>query len=179
MDEKIKNGNGKAEKYIAYSPEKKKYEVSFNPKKGVRVNRQQMDIELTQSDDGFYFLKYKNRRYFAEIIERNQNKLTVMINGVTYDFSIETPISFKRKKYLEKHEEKSATEPIVAPMPGKIVEVLAEENTDVKSGDPIFILEAMKMQNEILSHVSGKISSIKVNANDSVVKGDVLVEIES
>lgn len=166
-------------KYIACGEGKKKFEITFNQSKGIKINRQQSDIEIIESEDGFFYLKWKNKKYFAEIIEKNQNQFTIMINGVSYDFSVETPISFKRKKYLEKHQEKDNTEPVTAPMPGKIIEVLAEENAEVKSGDPVFILEAMKMQNEILAHVSGKVSKINVKENDSVVKGDVLVEIEN
>lgn len=63
-------------------------------------------------------------------------------------------------------------------MPGKIIEVLVDENTLVKEGDSIAILEAMKMQNEIISHVSGKIKSIHVKAEETVNKDDVIVEIE-
>ncbi len=168
-----------AVKYIACGEGKKKYDITFSQNKGIKINRQVSDIEIIESEDGFFYLKWKNRKYYAEIIEKNQNKFIIMINGVSYHFSIETPISFKRKKYLEKHQEKDASEPITAPMPGKIVEVLAEENTEVKTGDAVFILEAMKMQNEILAHVSGKVSKINVKENDSVVKGDVLVEIEN
>ena len=44
-------------------------------------------------------------------------------------------------------------------------------------GEPIIILEAMKMQNEIASHANGVVSSITVSKNDSVMKDDVLIEI--
>jgi biotin carboxyl carrier protein len=63
-------------------------------------------------------------------------------------------------------------------MPGKIVELLVEVNTRVKEGEPILILEAMKMQNEIISTVSGKIQKIQVKPGDSVSKDEVLLEIE-
>jgi biotin carboxyl carrier protein len=63
-------------------------------------------------------------------------------------------------------------------MPGKIVDLLVEENAEIKEGDPILILEAMKMQNEISSHVTGKIKKILVKQNDSVAKDEVLLEIE-
>ncbi|MFW5781313.1 MAG: biotin/lipoyl-containing protein [Bacteroidota bacterium] len=66
----------------------------------------------------------------------------------------------------------------MAPMPGKIVDILVEENTEVKEGDSIVILEAMKMQNEIICHTAGKVSSINIKAEDTVMKDDVLLEIE-
>jgi pyruvate carboxylase subunit B len=63
-------------------------------------------------------------------------------------------------------------------MPGKIVELLVEENAKVKEGEAILILEAMKMQNEIIAVVAGKIKKINVKPGDSVAKDEVLMEIE-
>jgi biotin carboxyl carrier protein len=54
---------------------------------------------------------------------------------------------------------------------------MVEEGSEVKEGEPIIILEAMKMQNEISSHVSGIIQSVAVKKNDSVMKDDVLIEL--
>jgi pyruvate carboxylase subunit B len=63
-------------------------------------------------------------------------------------------------------------------MPGKIIDILVEEGSEVKEGEPIIILEAMKMQNEIASHVTGVVKSITVKKNDSVMKDDVMIEIQ-
>ena len=63
-------------------------------------------------------------------------------------------------------------------MPGKVLELLVEENARVKEGESILILEAMKMQNEITTQVAGKIRKINVRAGDSVTKDEVLMEIE-
>ena len=63
-------------------------------------------------------------------------------------------------------------------MPGKILEILVEENTLLKQGEAVIILEAMKMQNEILSHVNGRVKKINFKTNYSVMKDDVMIEIE-
>ncbi|MFC2087124.1 acetyl-CoA carboxylase biotin carboxyl carrier protein subunit [Bacteroidota bacterium] len=165
-------------KYYACFDNNRKYELSFKQNKGAKINGHTADIGIQQEEDGFIYLIWKNKKYYAEIIDKNQNSYVVLINGISYKLSIETPISYKRKKYLEKNAANIKTQSISAPMPGKIIEVLTEENDVIQQGDPLFILEAMKMQNEILSHVSGKITKINVKQNDSVVKGDVLVEIE-
>jgi biotin carboxyl carrier protein len=164
--------------YIAVSEKDKKYKI-INPFcEEILINKKKVDIKIFESEDGFTYLVYKNKKYLAEIIEKNQNKYTVMLNGVSYSFSIESPISYKRKKYLEKQQVKSKIESVMAPMPGKIIDLLVEENTQIKEGEPIVILEAMKMQNEINSHVSGKVKKIHVKQNDSVSKDEVLLEVE-
>ena len=63
-------------------------------------------------------------------------------------------------------------------MPGKIVDILAAENSLVKKGDSLIILEAMKMQNEILAAVSSKVIKINVSVGDVVNKGDLLMCFE-
>ncbi|MBN2610536.1 MAG: biotin/lipoyl-binding protein [Bacteroidales bacterium] len=164
--------------YIAVSPKDKKYKI-LNPfGEEVTVNGKKTDIKIFESEEGFTYIVYKNKKYLVEITDKNQNKYTVMINGVSYSFTVESPISYLRKKYLAKHQTKNKVEMVIAPMPGKIIDLLVEENAEIKVGEPVLILEAMKMQNEISSHVGGKVKKIHVKQNDSVAKDDVLIEIE-
>ncbi len=63
-------------------------------------------------------------------------------------------------------------------MPGKIVKVLAKEGDKVKEGQPILVLEAMKMQNEIKSPQSGTVINISPKDGDSVETGALLFSVE-
>jgi pyruvate carboxylase subunit B len=62
-------------------------------------------------------------------------------------------------------------------MPGKILEVLVNQGDEITRGEPLLILEAMKMQNEINSPVNGIVSSIAVNPGMNVNKDEVLLEL--
>ena len=62
-------------------------------------------------------------------------------------------------------------------MPGKILKVSVQPGSIVKSGDLLLILEAMKMENEILAPVSGTVKEVRVRPGDSVNTGDTLVII--
>lgn len=64
-----------------------------------------------------------------------------------------------------------------APMPGKIVNVKVSVGQSVKKGDVVVILEAMKMENEIVASQDGTIASINVTAGQSVEAGDILVTL--
>ncbi|HEX2396162.1 MAG TPA: acetyl-CoA carboxylase biotin carboxyl carrier protein subunit [Bacteroidales bacterium] len=167
----------KIPEYIAVTPANKKFVIKNPFSEELRINGHKEDIKIFE-DEGFTVIEFNNKRYLAEIIEKNQNKYTVLLNGLSYNFTIESPISYKRRKYLEKFKQTSKTESITAPMPGKIVELLVEENARVTEGEPILILEAMKMQNEIIAVVAGKIKKIFVKPGDSVTKDEVLMEIE-
>lgn len=66
---------------------------------------------------------------------------------------------------------------VCAPMHGLILELLVEKNQKVKKGDVIIILESMKMENEIIAPVDGKIDDIKINIGQNVNINDVMLSI--
>jgi acetyl-CoA/propionyl-CoA carboxylase biotin carboxyl carrier protein len=66
---------------------------------------------------------------------------------------------------------------VVAPMQGTIVKVLVEVGQEVKPGDPVIVLEAMKMENQLQSEKAGTVKTVNVKPGDKVGSGDVLVVI--
>jgi biotin carboxyl carrier protein len=67
---------------------------------------------------------------------------------------------------------------VEAPLPGTMFKVNIKEGDTVKKGDTILVLEAMKMENNILAEINGVVKKLYVSEGDSVLQGDVLVEIE-
>ena len=67
--------------------------------------------------------------------------------------------------------------PVSAPMPGTIMSVNVKAGDKVNEGDILCILEAMKMENEIVAPKAGEITSVNVNQGTSVNSGDILVTI--
>jgi glutaconyl-CoA/methylmalonyl-CoA decarboxylase subunit gamma len=64
---------------------------------------------------------------------------------------------------------------IDSPMPGSIIRILVNPGEEVSRGQKLFVLEAMKMENEIGSPVAGKVSAVKVNAGDTVTEGQLVI----
>ena len=64
---------------------------------------------------------------------------------------------------------------VIAPIPGVIQEVNVKEGQTVKKGDVLFVLEAMKMKNNITAKTAGKVASVNVSKGDSVTHGQVLM----
>ncbi|MDR3589341.1 MAG: biotin/lipoyl-binding protein [Negativicutes bacterium] len=67
--------------------------------------------------------------------------------------------------------------PVKAPMPGKITKILAKAGDKVKKGDVLLLLEAMKMQNEIVAPGEGTVKSLHVSSGQGVKAGEVMVVI--
>jgi pyruvate carboxylase subunit B len=67
---------------------------------------------------------------------------------------------------------------VTSSMPGTIVDIVVSEGDSVKAGDPVLVIEAMKMENEVPAPVSGTITAIHVSKNDRVNPDEALMEIE-
>jgi biotin carboxyl carrier protein len=84
-------------------------------------------------------------------------------------------------KYLDEIRSSStqlSANSLVSPMPGKIFKVLVTEGQTVKAGEPLLIMEAMKMEHTIKAHKEGTVSQLKYKEGDQVTGGVLLVEIE-
>lgn len=66
---------------------------------------------------------------------------------------------------------------VVAIMPGKVTRVLVEEGQAVEEGEPVCVLEAMKMENELRTDRAGMVGSVHVKPGEDVEKGQVLIDI--
>lgn len=71
----------------------------------------------------------------------------------------------------------AGAETVKAPMPGNILEVRVKDGQAVQAGDILFILEAMKMENEIMAPVAGTVSGVAVQKGSAVATGAVLCHI--
>ena len=113
----------------------------------------------------------------------------ITVNGVAYDVAVEelgageasaapvsTPaaVTAPAKKAAPKTSGSAGAVKITAPMPGKIVAVKAQAGASVKKGDAVLVLEAMKMENDIVAPQDGTVASINVTAGQSVESGAVL-----
>lgn len=67
---------------------------------------------------------------------------------------------------------------VKSPMPGRVVKILVEAGTAVKAGDPVVVVEAMKMENEFKAKKAGTVKEIKVKPGDTVEGGAILLTIE-
>jgi biotin carboxyl carrier protein len=165
-------------KLYALSSENRKFGFSLPLKNKIRIGKRDYIVQLRGDEKHGIYILWKNRKYPVEIIRSRQNKYEIMFNDISYTFTVETPFSMKRMKVLSSKKGKAEQELLKAPMPGKIIDVLVREGSAVLRGEPLLILEAMKMQNEIQSPVNGTVKAVHVKANTNVMKDDVLVEIK-
>jgi glutaconyl-CoA/methylmalonyl-CoA decarboxylase subunit gamma len=165
-------------KLHALSSENRKFSFSMPLKQTIRIGKRDYEVKLKADEKYGTYILWKNRKYPVEIVSSRQNKYEILFNDISYTFTVETPFSLKRMKVLNSKKGKVEREFVKAPMPGKIIDVLVREGVSVLRGEPLVILEAMKMQNEIMAPVSGTVVKVLAKANTNVLKDDLLVEIK-
>jgi len=166
-------------KLYALSSENKRFCFPQPLKHSIRIRNREYEVKLKTDDKLGTYILWKNRKYPVEVVRSRQNKYEILFNDISYTFTVETPFSMQRMKILNSVKGKADKEFLKAPMPGKIIDVLVREGASVLRGEPLVILEAMKMQNEIQSPVNGKVLKVNARPNTNVMKDDVLVEIQT
>jgi glutaconyl-CoA/methylmalonyl-CoA decarboxylase subunit gamma len=172
------NNKTQIKKLYALSSENRKFSFSMPLKNSIRIGKRNYEVKLKSDEKYGTYILWKNRKFPVEIVQSRQNKYEILFNDISYTFTVETPFSLQRMKVLNSKMGKAEQEFVRAPMPGKIIDVLVREGASVLRGEPVVILEAMKMQNEILSPVNGVIVKVAAKANTNVMKDDLLVEIK-
>ena len=116
-------------------------------------------------------------------------KYRVNVNGVTYEVEVEEMAGAPAAQPVPAVPQGEAPraphvatpvagETILAPMPGNILDVRVSIGQTVKAGDVLMILEAMKMENEIMCPRDGRVASVNVRKGDTVEPDTVLCVIE-
>lgn len=108
-------------------------------------------------------------------VEPGIGALRVHVGAREYSIQIEDPRAWRRRRGGALEAE--GRQEVVAPMPGKLVRVLVKEGDEVEAGQGLFVVEAMKMQNEVRSPKKGKLEKILVKEGQVVNAGEPLAAV--
>ena len=123
-------------------------------------------------------VKVDGKEYKVFVEETEEGKILVHCGNDVYEVEAKKDAASSAIERLQKKTSEGDGSEIKAPLPGIIYEVKVKENQDVKEGQSLFSLMAMKMENDITAPRACKIKEVKVKKDDSVNRGDVLAVIE-
>lgn len=144
------------------------------------VNNNPVNLDICQISENHFHVLNNHRSYRAEIVEviRAEKKCTVKINNNIYHLELKDQYDdLLQRLGLDNLNSIKVTD-LKAPMPGMVLKVLVSAGQDVKKGDNLLILEAMKMENIIKSPGDLTIKSVQVNIADKVEKGQVMISFK-
>jgi biotin carboxyl carrier protein len=142
------------------------------------VNGIPLNWNLVKTSDGYFHILLDNKSYSAEVVKADEptKSLSLKINGRIYVVELKDKFDLLLEKMGMNSGVGGKVNNIKAPMPGLIIDLRVKEGDHVKSGDPLLILEAMKMENIIKASGESTVKSVKVKKGDSVDKNQVLIE---
>ncbi len=162
----------------------------------VNIDDKIFRFELRQSN-GHIYIKRNGFEHKADLIRLGNKRYSLIIEGRSHEIGVEhcpdgytvstgtRSARFNVEDYEIARMKKAAgidddrkPKSVEAPMPGMIVRLDCSPGDYVKKGDPLLVMEAMKMENDIKSPMAGKLKTVKVSSGQSVDKGQVLVEFE-
>lgn len=112
-------------------------------------------------------------RIFNIIIHSNSLSHSVFVNGRL--FRVEKRSALKT---LGEERARQGKRDVKITMPGRVVRIIQKTGDEVREGEPVLVLEAMKMQNEIKAPQSGRLTKVNFDAGDYVEAGSILFTIE-
>lgn len=152
----------------------------------LRQGQRHLELEVQREGEGYTVAIDGRTRHVRRgpgdtlVIDGVEHRIMVSTRGDRL-FSAVGPSSFTfvRERRESEHALDSIVAPeLTAPMPGKVTQVLVEAGAKVSAGDPLILLEAMKMENRLLAEADGTVAEIKVAAGDMVDGGQVLLVME-
>lgn len=160
---------------------KKLYKVKVNNSSEFNFNPDQLNkLNVVQATKPIYHILDKNKAMVAEIIHKDfdSKSYTIRINSNNYTVKIENQLDQLIKNLGFSVGSSKKLNDIKAPMPGIIIGIEIKKGDQIKEGDTLLILEAMKMENAIICPKDATVKTVLVKTGDTVEKNKLLIELE-
>ena len=157
------------------------YSLIFDSPKGEKgtLNGEEYSLDIAETSTGFHVLR-NGMGYHIDVIsvDRTAKKVELRIDAKHYVFEVKDKYDELLEKLGMDRSSADKVSEIKAPMPGLVLDIMIETGDEVKADQPLFILEAMKMENVIKSPGDSVVKKIEVTKGDSVEKNQVLVTFD-
>lgn len=154
-----------------------KFAFEVEEKNGLTINGTDFRADVSRISANTFHLIRDHRSYTAEVSEVNfqEKTCTVKVNGRPYRVSVKDQFDQLLHRLGMDQAAGSKVTDLKAPMPGLVLHVLVKEGDEIRKGDNILVLEAMKMENILKAPADCKVRNVRVTAGDKVEKNQVMI----
>lgn len=167
----------------------KNYHIRIDKQEGVQVGKRNETFivdgeafspDIISTGEGCYNVLFRGRSYNVEVLRTDPGACTgeLKVNGKLCRFSARDRFDELLEKMGMAGEAARPVNDLKAPMPGLVLEILTGPGQEVRKGENLLVLEAMKMENIIKSSGNGVVAAVTVAPGQSVEKGQVLIRFE-
>jgi len=156
----------------------KKLSVSLNEDSIAKIDGKEYSYQLSRFNNNTCKVILNNKPYLLSAVEKGNSEFIIYLNGKVLETKVLSALQEKAANLIESKLIKHSLTVVKSPMPGMILKIRKKVGDEIIHGESVMILEAMKMENDIRSQVSGKIKDIKVKEGQAVEKSAILFSIE-
>jgi biotin carboxyl carrier protein len=156
--------------------EKHNFDIDKNGK-GLMINGEHITADVQQLNASACHVINNLQSYNVEVVNFDTAAKTaeIKVNNNTYNVTAKDQFDILLDKLGLSSLNAAKVSEIKAPMPGMVLKVFVNEGMEIKKGDNLFVLEAMKMENIIKSPADVTVKNVKIKPGDKVEKGQVLM----
>lgn len=155
-----------------------KFDYNLELSKGTwQVNGKPLELDQLYIKDKVFHILHAHQSYQVEVVafSKEEKTATIKVNGNAYTLVIKDQFDDLLQALGLDNLQASKIAELKAPMPGLVLNVLVNEGDQLKKGDNLFVLEAMKMENIIKAPADVSIKSVRIKAGDKVEKNQTLI----
>ncbi len=143
-----------------------------------RVDGREYELDVSEPEPYVYLLKHENKIYEIFVSPRPTSDSPYMVSSASGDIEVKIVDPKRLRGSGAAGGSADGAAEIRTLMPGKVVRLISAVGDAVEKGDPVMVVEAMKMQNDLKAPKAGTIKEIRVVEGATVAAGDVLAVIE-
>lgn len=162
---------------MRYTIDDKPHTVQWG-KDGIVIDGVTHHIDIVSQSGGVVKFLLDNRYHEVVYGPRDIGKMALEVDGVDINLVWRSDLDSVVYKNTGREGAAEAESAILSQIPGKVVSVSVSAGQDIAEGDPICVLESMKMQVSVKAHADGRIKSVRARIGSSVAKGDVIADLE-
>ncbi|MGD1846951.1 MAG: acetyl-CoA carboxylase biotin carboxyl carrier protein subunit [Salibacteraceae bacterium] len=153
------------------------YEVE-NQDGSLAINGQLLDWDLQEVEPGKFHAVVGSRSVNLEVVSADyrEKSFVIKVNGETYHYTVKDQFDQLLEKMGLNQMTSQKVAELKAPMPGLVLEFKVKPGDEVKKGDPLVVLEAMKMENILKSPADVTVKAISVEQGQTVEKNEVIIQ---
>jgi biotin carboxyl carrier protein len=150
------------------------FEIALNSTE-ILVDNQPFTADFCTIDAQNIHIIHENKGYNVEIISQTADAVALKINGTTYTVAVQNELQQLLQKMGINNLKTAKINELRSPMPGLVLKILVDVGTQVQKGDPLVVLESMKMENILKAAGEGTVATIACKQGNTVDKGAILI----
>lgn len=162
--------------------QEKEYTIEFDNHEmnSGSINGEKFLLDIFKSKEGSYHVLENNKGYNIELVSANyeEKQVVLLVNGNKYNVNLRDKYDELLKSLGMDKLMAGKVNELKAPMPGLVLDIFVTPGSVVKKGDPVIVLEAMKMENVLKAAGDGVVKKIAVEKKQAVEKNQLLISFE-